>query len=268
MTYDPNNKELPFLTRDMLAFENGTAFGLRVQVQSSAVFTIRIVGATKEGPFVYNFITSGDSERETTNFAIPDIPIFLTLRTDTNGVDQGELYVSATLTINGTAVYELCTGFITQQRSISYPRTHNESPISYKGILRRLTGSNAAAGSEASITLPDARTALIRALHVRLVTDATAASRRVHFLFSDFTAGVIGECFASIDQTASQTMDYRVAPYGAIPDEQDNGVILVNLPPNIILTGGSTIDTVTLNIQAGDNFAAMSADIEEFFEIT
>lgn len=146
---------------------------------------------------------------------------------------------------------------------IVFPSNNYPAPLLYEGergsdlereVLRIVTGTNPAAGAECSDTVPtgvDWR--LVGALYT-LVTNATAANRRVRLTFSDGTTE-FARTMAGSDIPASTTGILNYNTNGG-NTTISNGVQGVSIGFFDSFRSGFVIATSTLNIQAGDNFDA------------
>ena len=259
---------LPFLYRDMLRFEGSLVLSLRVRSQSSIGTTINIRGFTREGMFelAHTLVNTGIVQTQT--YRIPDFPIFITVDDVNLALIPGVAYIKLELLANDELVYTLASGLLSGQKNLSYPPSLQDDPIPGRGSFRWVSSSNPAAGAEISLDIPSNRIWHVLAARVRLVTNATAATRTVKLVLrsnSPFRCHVI----ASNNQTASLTRDYSFAQYGAIPVSTIGDEIMSPMPSNLYLDGDLVapggIDTETESLQAGDDFGAMTVLVEEFF---
>lgn len=264
MSPDNNNNPPTFLNRDQLAFQEGVVFELAVTSQANFAADITIRGFTKEGPFTLRATTLNTGAKQTDVFRIPDIPIMISVIDDGDNFNQGDAYVTLNLRINGDLMFGLCAGLVSSTRAISWPTPTIENPIPNRGGMRQITGTNPAAGSEISETVPTGRQWLVHGVKFALVTAATAGSRRPHLVFN-LTSTFEFNCFASIDQIISENKQYSCGEYGVVPDETDDNDIIIPIPTNIWLPAGGTIKTQTTNLAAGDDYSAPTLFVEEFF---
>ena len=264
---DPKDgQSYPFVTRDMLSFKHGLVLGLRIRSQAANSTTITIRGATREGIFTFKHTNTGVGTIQTENFRIPDIPIWISLVDDAETLPQGDFYATLSLTANGDILYELLSGLVYANKSISYPKVNSYDGRPLGGSLNTRTSANPVAGAECTIEVPAGRVWKVLAMEVSLVTDATAANRRPHFVFNLATGGFI-DMFSDQDHAASLTRRYHVANFGAMPDTLDDNDILVPLAQGMILPPLTTIDTETTNLQVTDNYGQLSVLVEEFWEL-
>ncbi len=132
------------------------------------------------------------------------------------------------------------------------------------GRVRTVLGTDPAANTEISETVPAGRRWKILAVFFRLVTDANAANRIIHLIFDDGT-NTIADIGSYLTQTASQTRDYDSFPGAGDQSSAADGTARLNFPHEIILEAGSRIRTTTTARQATDNYGPPSIHIEEWF---
>lgn len=254
---------LPFITRKMLNFEFGTRFELKIFARSKTTDEINIVGATKEGVFTYKHITSTSDSGNTATFSLSDMPIWITVCDINNAIKQGNLWVKVDLQVNGNILQTLCSGYVHQYKSITWPTTGNEQQLKSYGFFDVYTGANPAAGSETTITMPNGELWRITAITFTLTTSATVANRRVHVKINPKQNGSY-DIISSVDQAASTARIYSCIPIGGAGTYSDDNDIIIPLPFDLWLPGESTITTSTTNIQAGDDFGVMTVHYERY----
>lgn len=135
-------------------------------------------------------------------------------------------------------------------------------PVSRSGgTLKVVTGSDPAAGAECSDAVPAGKVWRLIGMLYTLVTDANAATRRLHITLDDGTT-VFKRHASNASQAASLTQNYSLGGSQAGTAVLD---LFVTDPfPTTDLPAGAQIKTVTVNKQAGDNYAAPKYYIEEF----
>ncbi len=136
---------------------------------------------------------------------------------------------------------------------------------SFHGDIRSITGADPAAGDEITITVPTRRRWRIHAIHITLITDATVADRQIIFWIDD-GASVLYRYTLTTIQTASLTNLYSFAP-SSTPEIATTTKIVVPIPM-FVLPAGCRIQTLTTNIQAGDNYNAPQILVEEWIDPT
>ena len=119
-------------------------------------------------------------------------------------------------------------------------------------ITRLITLSDPAADTEISQAVPTGALWKPELLYVPLTTDANAANRRVNLKITDGT-NTIGWVLCNTDQAASLTYEYTFSHVGG--SQHTNSTYVVSTLPDFpFLPAGYTIETVTTNRQATDNF--------------
>lgn len=260
---DPLKYPLPFLVRDMLAFEHALTFSLRIRSQSTITGVLTIRGMTREGIFTLSHTTTEDGVPQLENFRIPDIPIMASVVVGNGAYMQGDAFVTLELVANNDVLYELLSGFVLNRKSLSYPQGGGQYPRPNGGRLRVVNGTDPAVGAQILEVVPLGRQWRIIAIRFAFVTAAVVASRRVHLVLTDGFTDIL-DVFTGIDQLTSETRNYSCAAFGTTTDFADDNDILLPLPQGIILDEESEIKTDTTNMNAGDNFGAPKILVEEF----
>lgn len=255
-------RNLPFLTRKMLSFESAASFSLRVTVQSTDTIPIAVTGATKDGSFTFSIIPTNDRAPQDFDLGISDLPLWVSVLDTETEYERGQLYVIVSLLVNGNPVHQLTAGYVYRQNGITYPATSNVEPSSSFGALVMSSSADPAAGAEISYTSPDFTFQKIRGARFTLVTSATVANRRVHVVVTPI-GGPALNFISSVDQPASTTRHYTLAPISGLGTYSDDNDIIIPISPDLVIPGVSTVTTETTNIQVGDNFSVMSLYCED-----
>lgn len=256
-----------FLSRKMLAFEHGTKFHLRLKIQARAANLISVRGITREGVFTFTQTTNTDGTLVTTDFAIPDFPIMVSVVDSGDLFRQGECYASLSLLVNGDPLYSLCSGLIYAIKGISYPVSPAIDQRVGGGRIYSPTVANPAAGAEISVTVPGNCFWKVLTMRAPLVTDATVANRRVHVRYTrdGIPFPIMIDTFSDVDQTASLTRTYNFGHFSDQTTRTDGGAIQIALPDQFLLKSATTLTTVTTGLVAGDNWGDVVLWVEEFF---
>lgn len=126
--------------------------------------------------------------------------------------------------------------------------------ISAPGPFLNVSNGAPAAGAEFVYTVPAGQSLSVESLQFSLTTSATVANRTVQVIIDD-GANELWRWVSPTNQAASTTVEYVGAQssveYGAIR----NNVQAFELP-NIILGAGYRVRTITVNIQAADQYTA------------
>ena len=137
-----------------------------------------------------------------------------------------------------------------------------------KGVgpfLQVVQVANPAAGAEFTLKAPGQGIWRVMSLAFTLVTSAVVANRRVALLADDQT-DVWFAAATTVDLTA--TLTTRVGAYqGAASTGLAGSVLNVPLPNDgLVLMPGYRLRTSTLNIDAGDQYSAIRAEVIEYPE--
>lgn len=158
----------------------------------------------------------------------------------------------------------LISGYISGRQNLSYPNTSPVNSFDGMGNHRMFQGTDPAAGAEIVETVPTGALWRLSSISFELQTDATVSTRTVRLRLG--TAVIIVALIpANTSQTASLTIRYTFG---------DGLAYITSLPVTagpsvhgIMLPAGSTIETSTNNLQAGDNFTAPAIHVEEWLTV-
>lgn len=264
---DPETFQLPYLLRDMLHFEYGSTFELVILSKAESASQINIVGATREGTFKFTHTTTNSDLFTTERFNIPDIPIWVTVLDKNLNITPFTVFCSLRLGVNGDILHNLTSGYVHTVRNLSWPMVETLNPENIRGRVTTKTSADPAAGVEVSITVPIGETWRIIAINFTLVTGAVAGNRFVHIKLEN-SGTVAAEIITSNSQIISSTVRYNARENVADVTQSDNGVQLLDLPSNFLLTEGERIITATTNLNALDNFSAMTVMIEKYINLS
>lgn len=261
------NFSFPFITREMLKFEQGSAFSLIVKSRGTATGRVTIAGTTREGLFTLKHTPSTNATEVVERFSMVDIPILFTILDVENLFRKGELYITVYLGINTNEIWQLAGGYVFGTKGLTWPTNIIEPPEpDFVGDITARSSANPAANTEISFTTSAAILTHFRAVQFTLVTDGTAANRRVHIVFQE-AGGQEIEIFGSIDQVASTTRKYTCVPVGAGLAESNDDDIIIPIPRDIWIRSGGAFLTRTVNRQVGDDFGAAEFWVEEFIQV-
>lgn len=126
----------------------------------------------------------------------------------------------------------------------------------YKPFITTLATTDPAANTEISQTVPAGQIWFFQGARVSLVSDANVATRTVALTIDDGTT-VFNRYTSPSTQAASLTQNYTFTA-GAANATVLNLEVVVGLGTNLLLPPGYRIKTVTNNIQATDNYGAMT----------
>lgn len=123
-------------------------------------------------------------------------------------------------------------------------------------VILTKTGTDQAAGTEVTETVPTGEVWKLLAVRFQLVSSGTAATRTVTLNIDD-GSNIVWRRTSPGTQTASLTRNYLYLAdlVGEDAAFDGNGDIKLFLPSTPLLPGWR-VRTITTNIQAGDNFGA------------
>lgn len=133
--------------------------------------------------------------------------------------------------------------------------------VTYKTI----TVANPAAGAEWSITVTATKIWEVLSISCQLITDATVATRRIVISFNDGTNEIF-KVGSQGTQTASLTNFHSFAEN--INSSATHGAAVSTTMPKIVLPAGYKIETKSLSLQAGDQYALITLYVKEIALIT
>lgn len=161
-------------------------------------------------------------------------------------------------------VHILAADYVTASEALAFPGSIVRSSVDGPGMLRSITGTDPAANTEITEAVPTNARWAFHGAYFTLVTDANPANRRVFVTLSDGANVYLASVSAST-QAASSTEYYSVGGHG-VSSASVSGVHFVPLPDAIPMFQGWQIDTLTSNMQVGDNYSAPQITVEEWIE--
>lgn len=254
---------LPFLTRKMLAFEEGAEITLQIKSVGTSANTISIRGMTKEGPFVLKHLIATGKAAKTENFRMPDVPILLCVDDINLNFQRGDLYVELNLLISGVKIYQFGAGYVYGGYGLAWPDSFREISAPVRGHLTMVTSTNPAAGVTAQVTLGNDEMWKVLGIHFTLVTSAAVANRTVKIIFEVESIKVY-EIDCTTVQTASLTKSYSCVPNGGGSANTLANEIYIPLPGDIYLPENSNIYVQADNFQGTDDFSAIDVYVEKY----
>jgi hypothetical protein len=160
----------------------------------------------------------------------------------------------------------IAQGYVGTQVNQAWPGNRLEQPTEGAGVIRRVPGTNPSAGQEIAETVPTGARWRLLSLFAALVTNVNVANRRPVFLLGDAGSLTFFNASAPAVQAASLTTFYCLAPGLGFESAPDTSRVNVGIPVSMMLGAGYHIDTLTTNLQAGDDWGAPSMLVEEWIE--
>lgn len=178
----------------------------------------------------------------------------------------GSTFVQASIVIGAdnslVVLANLFAGFTTGRFLLSWPTQPLLPALALNGTVRAILGTDPAAGAEVLETVPTGAFWELLSIRIALVTDATV-STRVARLALTTAGGSYIQFTPTASQTASLTRTYNGAATPVWPT-----VLAASLawhfPPQILLIAGSTIQTLTNSIAAGDDWGPPLIIVKEW----
>lgn len=259
-------QSLPFLTRDMLAFEHATAFSLICDVIATNASAIQIKGATREGPFTLRIVPVADGTQEEFIFNIPDVPIFLTVTGFTTRSDMHSQYIEVQLGINRSRSWGLIQGFVSGITWLTWPVPMPTGALEKRGQILEIFSTNPAAGAEQNFPVPAEHWLKVKSIRFTYVNTAAAASRRVSLRLAGDTSTIV-----DIPQAGNMIISETwVLTWGeGLPNFVDSVGFTqtMPLPSDLILPPTGSIKTVTTAINGADDMGAMTIYAERLLGV-
>lgn len=158
----------------------------------------------------------------------------------------------------------LLQGYVTDTARRGWPGSPLELSAEGPGVLRSVTGTDPAANTEISETVPTNARWRLYAVAATLVTDANVANREVALVLDD-GATVLARVPSGFSHTASLTKLYSFFRGGLVQTVAQDLTRIMAIPW-VDLQGGSRLRTITTNLQATDNYGAPQLLVEEWIE--
>jgi hypothetical protein len=163
-----------------------------------------------------------------------------------------------------TSLGTLLQGYVSDTNVLAYPGTPITQSTEGHGVIRSITGTDPAAGSEISETVPTNARWRLMALRALLVTSATVATRVPVFTIDD-GVNTYWTSPSLLTQAASLTQRYHLSAGFGTP-ASTAAHAHSPAPTDLILMGGHRILTITTAFDAGDNWGAPQMLVEEWIE--
>lgn len=262
----PKELSQPFLTREMLAFEQGQSFGILIEILTDVQYTLTLKGITKEGPFQYNIKTTGSHTKDTFQFTVPDVPIMLTVELGDVGILIAYVKIKVYLTINKSKYAVLMQGNLNGADTLSWPNQLPITEIQKRGSFEIRASADPAAGAEINAVTSASEWMKLQYVEFTLVAAIAAANRRVVLAISGYSGGVI-LVPVNVTQIATETKKYIFYDGAQNINDTVNNIIVTPLPKEIWLHPGTTIQTITGNLNAADNYSVALYSGEIYYNI-
>jgi hypothetical protein len=150
----------------------------------------------------------------------------------------------------------LISDYVSRGHAAGWPYGVTKHPLEGPGYVSSINLSNPAAGADWSYYFPNYTQQRLQLASAQLTTSATAGSRNVRVRLKDGVGNVIWLSQAQQSLPASTTNRLAIGSASS-SSIIDTTTILCPIPAGLILPPGATVETSTLNIQSGDQWAAI-----------
>jgi hypothetical protein len=189
---------------------------------------------------------------------------------ETGSPQAGQTFVRIAVRRGAGAAFErlgvIIQGSITSMTARAFPGSAIVASTDGSGFVRSVSGTQPAAGLEIAETVPARARWQVIAFRASLITSAVVASRGPSIQFDAPAGGIM----RSVDPgaVAASTIGQIVAACGldAIAPVGLN-VLQFGLPSPSVLLAGTIISTVTVNLQAGDQWGFPTMQVLEWLDI-
>jgi hypothetical protein len=256
---------LTLLSKEDIALFKDREVDLLIESYSNSTRILQIRGFCEDSQIIADHTTNADRSLASSTVSVTGIPTMLTIRCATTGIKRGACYVKVFLRIEGIIAGMLACGYVTDTNKPQWPGGLNESSIEGPGLIRTIQGTDQAAGVNISETVPTGARWKFKSMKAPLVADATVINRYPHI---QFTSG--GSTFADfyniVAHTAGLTINYTFTDQGGITTGGSSGYQNIPTQKDILLQAGDIISTITIGLQAGDNWGVPILEVEEWIE--
>ncbi|GAI34682.1 unnamed protein product, partial [marine sediment metagenome] len=240
---------------------------LRLETWSDAVRRLFLNGLAGDLPFSFEHVTNADRSLKVEDFTLSEynlvIPDILSVQPKMpsifsfNGVipvKRGQCYARVTLLFQDKQIAILSSAYVTDAKGITYPPGVHEGFTEGPGHLYSVAFPVPAFGAELSLEVPENVRWRVRAIYILLITDEAVFDRAVRVVFNlayqlDYIVPDV------VAQTASTTMMYYLGKNGETHIGTVDPLMVAMKLPDIVLEGGNTIETLTVDLQEGDRYA-------------
>ena len=180
-------------------------------------------------------------------------------------IDRG-VFVNARIVRESGAIdlpqLTLFSGYLDGGHQPSFPYGKHHAPLEGPGQVRAITGTNQAADTEITETVPAGAVWRLMGVRFQLVTGAAAAARQVTLIVDDGT-NTIWQADGNATQADTLTRNYNFFPWSTLPTAAGTEIFGF-IPPNMLLRNAFRIRTSRTNGVAGDNYGAPIMLVEEW----
>lgn len=160
---------------------------------------------------------------------------------------------------------QLCCGYVTYQTPIYYPFGPSGYSLEGHGVIRSITGTAPAAGTDILELVPTGATWRVQSIRYTFTTAGVAGERYTGLMVLDSTGTDILQISVDqpIDGGQTWTVNYSNVDAGSIAAISNAAS---TFPSNLYLPGGFGIRTATPGIMPGDVYSAPQYLVEEWLQ--
>jgi hypothetical protein len=188
--------------------------------------------------------------------------------TPTGSVKRGQCWVSIALIrgsgANATVHQSLILDYVETGGALQWPGGVVDDPVSGNGRFRVILGTQPLAGQNILETVPTGARWKVLTFQATLTTAAGGVNRTFRLRILD-SGNDYAECGALFSLAGGSTANY-VWLSGVTPGQIDTAFFGAALPTDTLLSAGGQLNTVTININAGDQWSAPTYSLVEWVE--
>lgn len=237
-------------------------------VATTVQLSMRFMSAQGEVLPWFETYTVGPTAGAPTVISIPNAEGYLlSVSAYTPSAPRGQCFISLAVkrgSGSGDSTFGdiLLQGYPGQVGGIAYPQSPLESALSGRGRMRSIALANPAAGADWTETVPAGVTWILRAVTATLTTSGTVATREINLVVQDATPHVLFESPGG--NTEAATLADVFSWFNGSSTTFEGAVVNGGLPAEFRLPAGWIVKTSTANIEAADQWSAITLTVEEF----
>jgi hypothetical protein len=164
-----------------------------------------------------------------------------------------------------TRVLNFAQGYITANDSLFFPADTYLDSLSSVGFQRTVQQANPGAGADWTLTVPASVRWQLQTVFALLTTSAAAANRLPRLIIDD-GVNIIWQSPAQVNETASLAWGNNWGAGAGSFAAADPNNVQQALPNDLFLLAGWRVRVLTANIQAGDQWSAISIAVRSWID--
>jgi hypothetical protein len=158
----------------------------------------------------------------------------------------------------------LCSGYPSASVPISFPFGVNTNNWDATGNIRAVTGTAPSVGNNINEVVPATSRWRINSCRFVFTTSAAVGNRDVYLYLVSSGLPLVNILMNTSSQTAGLTWDYTAGSNMAQVTAVSQRYCSNSIPPTVILSGGDSIQTSVVGMQAGDQLSYPFYQFEEW----